>query len=329
MSKNCQYALFSRDDRTFYLFRSTWVYALNKIYPTIIHNRNFGIFNAVRSVIFFIYTFRKTRLVFGTSEILLYYIFSSSRDVLIFTGLGRIFIGGGYVSKFAIYYLKLFYRNQKIVVLNVDDKNFFDRTFGSRLRVYILNGEGYQFPDNPIAHQRSNKHVKICVASRLLYSKRIDAIIDSCSELKIPYTVDIYGDFDYRNKDAIKFSPVEVERLKTKSIYFKGFKKNIRETMAGYDFYISMSKREGLSFATLDAISSGCILLLSEVPGHNELNGFDGVYFCTPADIKLIITDYHYHPDKFLFDSCSRLANASRKFGTEKIHHDILKIMKS
>ena len=49
--------------------------------------------------------------------------------------------------------------------------------------------------------------------------------------------------------------------------------------LSGVDIFASCSQGEGLSYATLEALQMGRLLLLSRVTGHTELNGLSGVFF--------------------------------------------------
>ena len=54
--------------------------------------------------------------------------------------------------------------------------------------------------------------------------------------------------------------------------------------MKASDVYISLSKREGLPFAVVEALSLGCKCILSDVPGHKEFSHVDNVTFVRNSD---------------------------------------------
>lgn len=71
----------------------------------------------------------------------------------------------------------------------------------------------------------------------------------------------------------------ELERLalETPAVRVLGFRDDIRILLAAADFFVLPSKREGLSFALLEAMSLGLAAVVSDAPGNLEAIGDAGV----------------------------------------------------
>ena len=141
--------LFSRDKRSSDLFRRTWMNAFARQHITVkAVNRGYGLVFAFTAALKFIRAKNSIRVVFGTSEILLYSLFSKKSDVWVFTGMGRLFLRKNYVYVIVKNMFHILYRSQTIIVLNVDDQVFLEQKMG--FKSYVLPGEGYAFgPEMP------------------------------------------------------------------------------------------------------------------------------------------------------------------------------------
>lgn len=63
----------------------------------------------------------------------------------------------------------------------------------------------------------------------------------------------------------------EVKDLSDENIILPGFKTNVEDYLGASDFYISLSKTEGMPLSVLEAMSHGLPLLLSDIPPHREI----------------------------------------------------------
>jgi glycosyltransferase involved in cell wall biosynthesis len=318
-------ALYSRDNRSFQLFRKSWVNAIteSKI-PFFIQNRGFGFFKAVIAIINFNRDYKTVRIIFGTSEVCLYTLFSSKHDVWVFTGMGRLLQYPGKIQKLTIFFLKFTYRNQKIVALNPQDVAYLKNIFLSH--VILINGEGFAFNiTSPIKKNKPPAFV-IAYVGRLLKSKGVDRLIEAF--IRLPYLdceLRLIGDFDFSNSDAI--SPqwlAEMQLVSNNKIKCYGFVNNVRDLLKEVDVYVSLSDREGLPFAVLEAIEAGCVIVLSPVPGHLSFADLKGIIFDGSKDLHVILEDLITDRAKYNnFDASDRLKICNARFGIESIVADI------
>lgn len=317
-------ALFSRDERTFNLFRKSWLIALEASnFEIKVFNRGFGFFRLIKSVIIFICNRQSLRFIFGTSEICLYYFFSRKEDVLIFSGLGRLLQKDGLIKNFICSYLKILYKNQKIVALNADDASFLKSIFPTE--IILINGEGFNFKGGQIKRELSNSIV-IGFIGRMLKSKGVDRLIEKflliendCCELHL------FGDFDFSNSDSIHQDWLS-EKISGSNgkITHHGFVDNVRDVLRRVDIFVSLSEREGLPFSVLEAIDAGCFLLLSDVPGHFSFAGLDGVDLINPSEILESLNALIANPEKITeFNQVQRVLECEQKFGMGSVVNQI------
>lgn len=317
--------LFSRDDRSFKLFRKSWILAINELkIPYSIVNRGFGFFKAAIVMIKFIRASKGTRIIFGTSEICLYSAFSFKHDIWVFTGLGRLLQYRGKLHRFVRFFLKCSYRQQKIIALNPQDVAYLEKIFPTR--VILLNGEGFDF--KKISRPRKYNSTKLIFAyvGRLLKSKGVDRFVEVFVRLpKLNCELRLIGDFDFSNSDAISAEWLaEMKSRSNNKIHHYGFINNVGELLNEVDVYISLSDREGLPFSVLEAIEAGCFIVLSPVPGHLSFANLDGIVFDEFKDLHITLESVLTHSaEYFNFDSHKRLKICNERFGMQTIITEI------
>jgi glycosyltransferase involved in cell wall biosynthesis len=72
----------------------------------------------------------------------------------------------------------------------------------------------------------------------------------------------------------------EIERIVSREglpVHVLGFRRDLREVLAAADFFVLSSRREGLSFALLEAMSLGLVPVVSDAPGNPEAVGDAGI----------------------------------------------------
>jgi glycosyltransferase involved in cell wall biosynthesis len=328
MNLNHKIYFFSRDERTHALFRKSWHCAANECgYVTQVICRGFGWWNVLASIFQFIVNFRSRRIVFGTGEILLYSIFSRSNDFWVFTGLGRLIIDEGVVSSIVRNFLRFMYRDQKLIVLNDEDRVFINRMIGAM--PLMINGEGYLF-NSPILSKNIKTHLTFAFVGRLLKSKGVDQLVASFARHSKPdWKLILIGDNDFSNKDSIPsdfikyFSSISIGK-----IVATGFVEDVHTYLREVDILVSLSRREGLPFSILDGISSGVHVFLSPVPGHLSFAGLPGITFVEPSELHLFLNKTSKDIKSLLcFDRSERLEACERKFGQKAIVKSICGIL--
>lgn len=329
MKKVC---LYSRDERTHNLFRKSWLSAIQELgLESSNHfrlNNGLGSFGAIKN---FVLNYRNNRLIFGTSEILFYSVFSRRTDIWIFTGLGRLLDGHSKVrTKLFFNLLKVVYRGQKIVVLNGEDLTTMRIHFNSN--IFLLRGEGYSFSCFENIKPRTDAGLIFAYVGRLLYSKRVDIILKSFSSASaFNDKLLLFGDYDFGNLDSLSPSIIEKYiKLSRGKIILKGFLPNLKDELLNVDTVISMSRREGLPFGILDAIDCGCNIILSNVPGHTDFEFLDRVTLVNDESelSDLILNKRTLLAGLSIFDHIARRNKARDVYGIEMVVSEIKKILK-
>lgn len=312
-------ALFSRDLRTHGLFRGAWMRAVEAEGLALeVYTRGQGAGAAMRYAADFVHARHARRLIFGTAEIALLSSLARRNDVFVFTGMGRLLQRGDAGARRILRFLKLMDRGQQVVVLNHDDHRLLHPIYGDRIAV--LPGEGYHF-DHTLAHHDHSGPLRLAYAGRMLRSKGVDILIDTCCRLEVDLL--LMGDVDFDNSDAVD-SAWLAQRLSDAGgrIRHVGFVNDVLTRLTHADVYVSLSEREGLPFGVLDGINAGCALLLSDVAGHREFAGLPGVTLIVPdrERLKAAISAMATRPADYLtFDHQARMAEAETKYGFEAI----------
>jgi glycosyltransferase involved in cell wall biosynthesis len=325
MSSSKKIVLFSRDDRSFKLFRKSWIKAIieSRISYSVV-NRGFGFLKAWIALINFHREYKSIRIIFGASEICFYSSLSSKDDIWVFTGVGRLLQYRGKVQKLATLFLKCAYRQQKICALNPQDVVYLESIFPAK--VILINGEGFDFNNtSPIKKNKPSTFV-IAYVGRLLKSKGVDRLVEAF--IRLPHLdceLRLIGDFDFSNSDAISAEWLaEMQSMSNNKINYYGFVNNVRGLLKEVDIYVSLSDREGLPFSVLEAIEAGCFIVLSPVPGHLSFKGLHGIIFDESKDLHTILEDVLTQPTKYFnFDSSDRLKICNTRFGTQSIVAEI------
>lgn len=277
--------LISRDRRTQSLFRDCWRDALDELGFQIqtITRYDTGSINAL---IRFFKNRKNFNFIFGTSEICLYSLFSNEKDIWVFTGLGRLLGSGKISSILVLLYLRVLYCGQLIVTLNQQDEALLKHFFGENVK--RINGEGYCFTGKKRSFDKldkNNKFVNFVYHGRLLKSKGVERVLNLFEQHQFG-KIDLYGDTDFGNSDAIDAKYRKYANRDDAIIKIRPFAENIHDLIREYDVFISLSEREGIPFSVLDALNAGLYVILSNVAGHDEFAHLPGVYVGSVSEIK-------------------------------------------
>jgi glycosyltransferase involved in cell wall biosynthesis len=183
----------------------------------------------------------------------------------------------------------------------------------------LINGEGYQFSECRVA-ARPRKPLRIGYVGRLLKSKAVDRLIEAAT-LSSGCRLTLIGDIDFGNSDGIDANWLEEQIANSDGkLVHTGFVDDVKAVLKDIDIVVSMSIREGLPFAVLDAIDSGCLAILSPVPGHKSFDGIDGVLFTHVDNLPVILQSIADTPEiYFQYDQDIRKAICIRQFGIEVV----------
>jgi glycosyltransferase involved in cell wall biosynthesis len=125
--------------------------------------------------------------------------------------------------------------------------------------IYIPNGVN---TGNP---RSCNRNEKALVISRLVSWKNIDKAIIACINSNLP--LDIFGEGPEESKLRVLIG----ENNKIVSIHRPISHEEALNKMQEYKYFILLSEYEGQSFALLEAMSKGCIVLVSNIDANTEV----------------------------------------------------------
>lgn len=278
----------SRDNRTFNLFRKSWVYAAeaNNLEIQKIFRKEIFLPKVIWSLLSSKLSSKSRIIVFGVAEALLFCLLQP--DLIVISGFGRLLMKDNIFRKFNFFLLKYTCKNNMVVVLNEDDRRVL-KSIGF-LNVKKINGEGvdfeklkHSFSENLVF---SKSHVRLLYSGRLLKSKGVERLLNWYSEFLVNTTVSkrkkykliLMGDNDFQNIDSIDMKYLtEFLEKHPDQIDYVGFKTNIGQEIIISDYVVSCSKREGLPFSIVEGMYLGCGAILSNVPGHKEFSDIPGV----------------------------------------------------
>ena len=71
----------------------------------------------------------------------------------------------------------------------------------------------------------------------------------------------------------------EIKKYENNHIKVLGFRNNVMDFYKASDVYVSYSSSEGFSISIIEALSQGLLLLVSDIPSHNECFDIDNNYY--------------------------------------------------
>lgn len=320
---------FSRDERTHKLFRSSWhIASLQCGADASVVCRGFGWRNALLALRKFIGASHSRRVIFGTSEVCLYAMFSNNRDIWVFTGLGRLLIDEGLIAQAIRTFLRRMYRGQRLVVLNDEDGVVIQSAIGGR--PIVIDGEGYEFLALDDRTDNSSQQLTFAYVGRLLKSKGVLQLVNCfVRNSESHWSLLLIGDSDFANRDSVPAEELsQLAQVSKGKIVCTGFRSDVRTLLRDVDVLISLSLREGLPFSILDGVAAGAHLVLSPVPGHLSFKGLPGVTFIEPHKLASFFEQISENSASFLnFDRDTRLVICKQRFGQETIIASIKEVL--
>ena len=194
------------------------------------------------------------------------------------TGLGEVFIKGGYLKKLIVYLYKFSVKKSDYIFLqNKSDLNYFKSIkLITNNRCKLIPGSGINLENYPSYKKKKNKkNFKFLFVGRIIREKGIFELIDAFKKIS------------YKKKKVLlilvgkKNKNLNLKIRNSSSIKYVSFKKNIIKYYKNSDCFIMPSYREGLSRSILEAASLSLPILASNVPGCKELvkNNKNGYLF--------------------------------------------------
>ncbi len=140
----------------------------------------------------------------------------------------------------------------------------------------IINGFDHERIDR-VSNKKSREiHFDESAKVKILYIGSLINIKNQIAFLEVLNLLDIEAEIIFLGEGINKKSLIEFSKKISNSIKisFKGLvsREIAIEHMLEADVYISLSKGEGLPIAALEAMYSGCFMILSKIPPHKEIS---------------------------------------------------------
>lgn len=117
--------------------------------------------------------------------------------------------------------------------------------------------------------QHSERGYKIITAGRLVPHKKVELIVEAISRLPEKYSLDIYGSGPEEGNIQRRIEELALEdRVKMQGSLSKV---ELLKKMTSKDIFVLYSSYEGLPHVVLEAFSSQCPVVASNIPGTNEV----------------------------------------------------------
>lgn len=228
-------------------------------------------------------------------------IFSKSKHVLVFSGLGNLFNSKKLYHKNITFilcaYIKLFVKNSITIgiVQNHDDENFVKTKLGIK-NVKLIKGSGVDlnlYPKNEL-----NKKTNIVsFAGRILREKGVIEFIEAAKYINKQHPdweFRIFGEIYKKNPSNLTLDQLNT-LIENTNIKYYGHVDNINDYLIQSKVFCLPSYSEGLPKATIEACAAGCAIVTTDVPGcrdsiEHEVHGFIVPVKCVSSLIKSIKT---------------------------------------
>ena len=172
-------------------------------------------------------------------------------------------------------------KNSKLVLENQDDFKFFNKKLGIvKNKILRINGTGVNL--KKFNYLEKNKKNNVLFPARVLIEKGILEFLISADYLSKKYTkwnFLIAGTLDYK-KNEKNYKNINLSKFhNNKNIKFLGYKKNMHNLFNKSSIVCLPSYREGFPKSLIEASSSGCAIVTTDVPGCRDvvkknINGF-------------------------------------------------------
>lgn len=219
----------------------------------------------------------------------------------------------------------LLYKVVNMVILSFADKiivpaNTLAQKLASKYQnktVYIPNGVDTKL-FYPAKTKKPKTALSIIFMGRLEEQKNLKNLIKAAANLKVSYTLNFYGGGSLE-KSLIKLSKsIGVPLIIRKPVAYE----NVAKILRSCDIFVLPSYKEGSPKILLEAMSSGCAIVASDIPEIREIieNGENGILSDTNAE------DLTRALNKLIdFKTRQRLGHHARKTVINK--HEISKLL--
>ena len=199
--------------------------------------------------------------------------------------------------------------------------------FSSKKTITILNGiDTNKFSNTQRFEKNTNKNFTVGLVARFRPQKRVDRWVEVAAETyKLNPAINFLmtGDGPDDNMLREKITTLNMQG----KIKLPGMLSNTADTFKQIDIFLLTSDFEGLPLALLEAVSAGCIPVVSNVGGIKQLS-FDGFGYkfdeFNAATIAKIIAAYAADPEKLKTESLKARRFVEQNYSLTKQVHEIV-----
>ncbi|MDW7973557.1 MAG: glycosyltransferase family 4 protein, partial [Thermodesulfovibrio sp.] len=212
--------------------------------------------------------------------------------ISLITGLGYVFIRGGFVRKIVEVLYKLSFKfNRYIILLNEGDKEVI-QTLVSKDKIILFEGEGVDTtkfnPEICKNYEKLDKGIFLYIG-RFLKEKGLAELIQACKLLhnkRKNFELWLLGSIDAGNPGSL--TEEEIKEIKNyEFVKIFPFTKDVREYVCKADCVVLPSYyREGLPRALLEAIAMEKPIITSDIPGCRDLISNNNGFLVRPRDVE-------------------------------------------
>jgi len=180
-----------------------------------------------------------------------------------------------WLTFFSLYFADMYSVSSKC------DKNFLQKNFNKQSQNLVVRPNWVKEVMVTDLDRRHDNRL-LCIG-RLEEQKNHQLIISAFSNTS--YQIDFIGE------GSLESELKKQAKIYNTNINFLGKANNeeIMDSLLKYKYYITSSKYEGNPKSTLEALSSGCIVIASDIPNHREIikHGFNGFLYSENKDSLL------------------------------------------
>ena len=255
------------------------------------------------------------------------------KSVFSVTGFGSSFLAKGVLAKIRSYiflrtYSYFFSKKKAFVIFqNTTDLHEIypgDRTNATNLK--IISGSGVDLDIFKPAEKSFDHSLTVVMAARALKDKGVREYFKAANEIKPRFDKEIkfyfYGDYDPDNPTSLTENEL-IELNSSNCVKICGFSHDMHKVLAKAHLFVLPSYREGFPKVVMEASASGCVSLVSDVPGCRDaiVPGKTGFLFEKKSSNAIVAVLENCIKNRLLLSEMSKLSriHAEQNFSVRKI----------
>ena len=261
-------------------------------------------------------------------------------SVFAVTGLGSSFLNESIIarirSKFFLRLYKIFFTSPRSLVIfqNMSDLNsVFPNCDATSPNIKLIPGSGVDLNKYIPKQDWSDKRLKIVMVARILKDKGVEEYFQAASIISAKFQDSVqfcyYGDYDIENPSSLTVSELRSLNIQN-SVEVHPFKAEIHKVLSGAHIIVLPSYREGFPKVIMEGSASGCVAIVSDVPGCSDavVDGKTG-FTVAKRSVPALVDAISYCVDnRQLLPVLSKHAReyAERHFSLEKTIDDHMEV---